>query len=506
VADVEIIVRTIDQSTANTKKIEGGLDGLAGKLSKVKDVALAAAPAIAVTMKAFDFAQQGANISVLREGFEGLGFSIEELRKAAGGTVSDLDLMASANKLVAGTTGELRDRMSEAAPQLLEVARAAVKLDPTIGSVGFVFESLAKGIKKNQPLLIDNANIAVKVGQANEVMAAQLGKTVSELTEEEKAMALLNDTLRAGDALLQQVGGSADSSADSWARLTVMAKNAGDSFKEWLGSGLTPLADSLLGLQEGVDKFSLSLLENSDSFEEYRQKVDDASFAQKAFITSIKTEDEFNAQKAALLDTADAIEQVTAATIQLGRTPIGFDFESATTANMIESQMQSMFDKLEFSLNPDAIKIAGDVNLLQALIGEGKIDPAAGLAALEELKTEFAAAMSEEGLGEGIVAGLTGAQFDQLTGNIEDQITGPLKTAQAAAAEGVAPALSAIDEMKFENARKRLEDDIVAPMVNAKTIIQEFKNSLEEMASTGYEIPVTVVTTDAAGVVLPEAE
>jgi hypothetical protein len=220
-----------------------------GKEAKTTQVSLgkmaagfsAAAAGVATAKKVFDFSKEGAQVLRMEESFSRLGISMSTLRIAAGGTVDDMTLMSSTAKLVAGTTGQLTEEMKRAAPELIKVARAAVQLDPTIGTVAETYQALATGIKKNQPLLIDNANIAVKVGTANEKMAESLGKTVNELTDEEKQIALLNETLRAGGVIIEQVGGIAEDAASDFDRLDASWANYTNSLKK-SGSELSGVA------------------------------------------------------------------------------------------------------------------------------------------------------------------------------------------------------------------------------------------------------------------------
>lgn len=188
-----------------------------------------------------DFAKLGAQVNQMGESFDLLIANagaapdlFEQLKDAAGGTIPDLTLMSSTAKLLAGTTGDLATAMADAAPRLLEIARAAVKLDPTLGSVEEVFQSLATGIKRNSPLLIDNANITVKLGTANQQLAEQLGKTVEEFTDSEKAMALLNATLDGGDKLIAQVGGTVESQVDAFSQMETATTNLQNAFAAFI--------------------------------------------------------------------------------------------------------------------------------------------------------------------------------------------------------------------------------------------------------------------------------
>jgi len=230
------------EAEGNTKKLGLTL----GQLGVYAGLATAGIAAVGVAVKkVFDFAEAGAGVIQMRASFAGLGIDMDTLQAKAGGTIDEMTLMAATAKLLAGTTGELSAAMAVAAPQLIEIARAAVKLDPTIGSVAFVYESLAKGIKKNQPLLIDNANLIVSVGEANKRMAESMGVSVGQLNEEQKSMALLEDTLRAGDVMLQQVGGSADAVGDSFSRLRASIKNNTDELKANAAEGLLPVVSAM---------------------------------------------------------------------------------------------------------------------------------------------------------------------------------------------------------------------------------------------------------------------
>lgn len=180
----------------------------------------------------FDATQEGAAIRQTTQSFERLGLSIDSLRGASLGTVDDMTLMRASLTLTAGASAELQKHMLANAPQLMQIAKAANALNPTLGDTAYMYESINTGIKRNSPLILDNLGIVVKIGEANAKYAAQLGKTVEELTAEEQSIALLNATIEAGDRLIQQAGGSVESYTDSWARLRVEVKNSTDELKE----------------------------------------------------------------------------------------------------------------------------------------------------------------------------------------------------------------------------------------------------------------------------------
>lgn len=189
--------------------------------------------------KAFDFAQAGAQLNQLEQSFESVNERIfktpkllEDMRKAARGTVSDAQIMQGVLTLTAGASNELAQQLAQNSPQLIEIAKAANKVNPLLGDTAFLYESIALGVKRGSPLILDNLGIMVKVGEANRKYAESLGKTVAELTVQEKQMALLNETLRAGDQLIEQAGGNVDNLADSYAQAEVEYANFIDGLKK----------------------------------------------------------------------------------------------------------------------------------------------------------------------------------------------------------------------------------------------------------------------------------
>ena len=263
---VEIIVKLTDQVAPAARKITKELTAVqkAGRnlkkgvgagvevLSKIPAVAAAAAAALAVAKKAFDFAQQGAQIQQMGESWDFLmakvGVSpgiLDDLSKAARGTITEMQIMTSTATLLAGAGDELAKSMAEASPRLLEIAKAANKLNPSLGDTTFLYESIARGVKRASPLILDNLGITIKIGRAYEEFAKQLGVSAKELTAEQRQMAVLNATLKAGDNLISQVGGNVDSVTDSFAQLTTATGEIANMFKTDLFNALGPIITNL---------------------------------------------------------------------------------------------------------------------------------------------------------------------------------------------------------------------------------------------------------------------
>jgi hypothetical protein len=197
--------------------------------------------------KAWDFAKHGAAVQQTEQSWDfllkKLGTApdiLNKMRQEARGTVDDMTIMSSTMTLLAGTSDELGKALLEQSPQLLKIAKAANKLNPSLGDTAFLYESISKGIKRASPLVLDNLGLVIKMGPALEAQAKALGKSVDALNSDERAMAILNDTMRAGNLLIEQVGGNVDAAGDSYARMEVAVTSLKDELAALASEGLEP--------------------------------------------------------------------------------------------------------------------------------------------------------------------------------------------------------------------------------------------------------------------------
>ncbi len=277
--DLEILIRTKKQGD-DIPKTEKEVENLGKRLNSALDVmnksAVAAAAAGATFVKAFELSKEGAEINQLRDSFELMNEQVfktpdllDKMTSAVSGTIAETDLMKSLLTLTAGASNEAAQSYAAAIPQLLEIAKASNKLNPALGSTTELFDSLALGIKRGSPLILDNLGLTIKIEEANKNYADQLGKTVAQLTSEEKQMALLNATLGAGDQLIQQVGGNVASAADSWARLEVQVQESKEGLQTWLADGLMPIIETISnGYGNQVETIIQGNVEAAKSFDE----------------------------------------------------------------------------------------------------------------------------------------------------------------------------------------------------------------------------------------------
>jgi len=241
-----------------------GLGGLGGLLTAGGLVAAG----VAAGKVAVELGNLGAQALVTEKSFNSVMRSIgstpallDKLNAAAGGTIDDMRLMQLANTALAGSSQEMGAAFAAALPSLIEGARAANQLNPALGDTEFLFQSLVTGIKRGSPMLIDNTGITLKLGEANELYAAKLGKTAAALTEEEKKLALLQATMEGADRLVQQAGGNLDNLTTSAQTLSAAWANLKTEF------GKT-LAPEVSGGQSFLTQMLNTLTDNMRAYSE----------------------------------------------------------------------------------------------------------------------------------------------------------------------------------------------------------------------------------------------
>jgi hypothetical protein len=292
---VEILIR----ATSNAAKVLEETGEAADKTESVffgledaaKGLGVGLAAIGAAGVAAFKFGERGAELTQTAESFDLLLEKVDatpglfdRLTEAAGGTITAFELQSSVATLLAGAQGELATSLADATPQLLEIARAANKLNPSLGDTTFLFDSLATGIKRASPLILDNLGLTISVGQANEEYAKSLGLTVDQLDETQKKQALLNATIDAGEVLIDQVGGTVDSAADEFAILKTNIAEAADALAKRYAPAVTAVVKTINDAIDAQQFYGDALKKGIISQKQYEV----ALFLQSRGLTSLK--------------------------------------------------------------------------------------------------------------------------------------------------------------------------------------------------------------------------
>jgi len=287
-ADFTNSIVTKDGFSNTFKKFDASVQGSARGLDKLGGVmsggglgmlfggTAVIAGAAAIGKATWELAELGAQSLTTKGSFESLMRSVgqstgllDELKTAAGGTVTEMKLMQLTNTALAGSTGQLSTEMAGALPKLLEAGRAAALLNPSLGDAEFMFQSLITGIKRGSPMLIDNTGITLKLGEATEAYAASLGKSSEELTSQERSIAILRATLASADTLIQQAGGNLNSMTSDIQSATVAVEELKTAFGELAAPAVAGIAGPFADV---LDSARITLF--GSEIEKARDKVD----------------------------------------------------------------------------------------------------------------------------------------------------------------------------------------------------------------------------------------
>lgn len=207
--------------------------------------------------------QEGIRIEFRRMA-EQAGLSANEVLQAmesvAQGTISTQRQMQAANKLFLANMDLTADQIG----QLMAIARDRAR---GMGiSVEKAFGDIIQGVTKSQPLILDNLGIIVKMGEASEIMAAALGKSVDDLTAQERSMALVNQVLRDNGDAMDRVIGRQDTMADNLARVTTNLENITVAMGAF-AAGSVLVEDTLSGTNDLLDTASKFLILTASNFD-----------------------------------------------------------------------------------------------------------------------------------------------------------------------------------------------------------------------------------------------
>lgn len=169
---------------------------------------------------------------------------LEATRKASLGTVSDYDLMASANKALMLGVGQNAEDMA----QLMEVA--AVRGRAMGLSTTQAFNDIVTGIGRKSKLILDNLGIVLDLNDVYGDYAETLGKTSDQLTDNEQKQAMLNAVLDDTADYLKTTGGLLEDNASKWEQLDAQTQNYFTSLKMNIatsGAGIAGLFANMFG-------------------------------------------------------------------------------------------------------------------------------------------------------------------------------------------------------------------------------------------------------------------
>jgi len=175
-----------------------GFQGLKSLGRNISDLTKQAGPIEALRVQFENFMQQA------RYNTEGFTASsrelITEMQRMTGGALDITTMLKGANMAFA----LIGDQVGKDLPKLMGIAQAAALA--TGQDVGYVVESLTKGIGRLSTRWIDNAGISINATEEYAKYGQEVGKAANTLTQAERVQALLNATMREGEKILLKTG------------------------------------------------------------------------------------------------------------------------------------------------------------------------------------------------------------------------------------------------------------------------------------------------------------
>ena len=168
---------------------------------------------------------------------------LDAMKDATNGTVPAVDMMKNYNLASQLVSDQFANKLPEAMKPLMKVSQS------TGESVGFLMDSLVRGVGRESKMILDNLGIQVDLNKAYETFAEKNGLVADQLSATERKMALMNQVtskLKENTADMPDASDSATLAFKQW-------DTAVKDLKDQVGAGLIPLFMPMLrGMQDIV--------------------------------------------------------------------------------------------------------------------------------------------------------------------------------------------------------------------------------------------------------------
>ena len=179
--------------------------------------------------------------------------SLNKLKEATDGTMSEFDLFQQANNAMILGVSKNSDETAEMFDIAQRLGRALGK--DTASSV----ESLITGIGRQSRLMLDNIGIIVKSDEAYESYAKKLGISVDQLTDAERKQAFLTATMESARAKVKDIGDEIDTNQDVYDNLGRATEELSVATGKLLEPTLIKTSKAFTSLFESTTKYFNSL-------------------------------------------------------------------------------------------------------------------------------------------------------------------------------------------------------------------------------------------------------
>jgi len=199
-----------------------------------------------------------APVEGLSQAFDGLAESsgrgademLAALKKGSAGMVSNRDLMLSFNQAAGLVSTDFAVQLPDAMGYLGKVAAA------TGQDMGFMLDSLVKGVGRVSPMILDNLGIQVALSEATDRAAEMFGVEASALDKGQVQAGMMNVVL---EKLAANTASMPDVTHTAAAKMAQFKATLQDT-KDQIGVGLLPVLNNLTGIFGHIAEHVLPLL------------------------------------------------------------------------------------------------------------------------------------------------------------------------------------------------------------------------------------------------------
>jgi len=450
------------QAIQETQKLENATGSSTKKMgvsiSDLKFGTLAAfgaiAGAIATAKKAFDFAEQGAQLLLIEQKFGRLGTALGltsdflgKVQQATGGTRSEIELMTSATDLMA--LGLVKNE---------EELRRLVTVS---GELGFDMNQLVLTLSNITTMRFDALGVSVD-GFKEKVNALKA-------TGMDAATAFRTAFLEQAEEQVEKVGSAAESAVGPFMQLKAAVADMGAASKEAAAKGLGPVVEVLA---TGMRRMN----EAGAAMQFFRNRIDDVRYGEVLMKDGTRmTTDELVAMHAAVLDVAAASDFLTSQMM----------IQDEITKGLIENTEAGgmALDRLAERNRALADQTQGAVDDMNAAWGALDPSPLDNLLSIEKMT-----AWREVG----------GAALNDFIADLEEAaIAGQDVSAELDLAQGMALALQVqAGEIDLTEAKTQAKDLGLTWQTDVAPYISASRDAIERiLAANGRTVRIRVVTT-----------
>jgi phage-related protein len=244
-------------------KVESAISGIVSNVKKIGGVALgiggAGLTAIAgVGAAVGKMAIDAAPVEGLQSAFAGLSESagvgmddmLTALKKGSAGMVANRDLMKSFNQAASLVSIDFAKQLPDAMSYLGKVSSS------TGEDLGFLLDSLVKGVGRLSPAILDNLAIQVNLAQASERASEMFGVEAEELSKAQLQAGMMNVVL---EKLAENTAAMPDVSESAAAKMAQLQATF-QNIKDQIGMAFLPVLTTLLGTLAQVGEVVLPVV------------------------------------------------------------------------------------------------------------------------------------------------------------------------------------------------------------------------------------------------------